>query len=195
MENNNELELMRSEMAELKQKLDAQEIVNDQLIRQSMRQNVSWITCFVKIEAFVLLPVAMLLLYPVIEFFHISVWWYVFTGVMMLADVVADWRINRLAPNAFEANNLVETGKRLQWMKSARIKQLYVTLPIFLPWLAWICYDMIQNLEDKVLAYAMSVGCIVGTIIGCCIGLYIVRRMQRTNDELIGQIESLTRGE
>ena len=46
MENNNtnnELELLRQQMNVLKEKLDAQEIVNDRLVAKSMRKEMSWI--------------------------------------------------------------------------------------------------------------------------------------------------------
>ena len=41
--NVNELEAMRSQMQLLKQKLDNQEIINDQLIRNAMSKKMSWI--------------------------------------------------------------------------------------------------------------------------------------------------------
>ena len=41
--NVNELEAMRSQMQLLKQKLDNQEIINDQLIRIAMSKKRSWI--------------------------------------------------------------------------------------------------------------------------------------------------------
>ena len=43
MNENYELENMRQQMALLKQKLEQQEIVNDSLIRQSVKKNASYV--------------------------------------------------------------------------------------------------------------------------------------------------------
>ena len=58
--NMNELEAMRSQMQLLKQKLDNQEIVNDQLLRNAMKGKMSWINKYIWFELLVLLPVCTL---------------------------------------------------------------------------------------------------------------------------------------
>ena len=50
---NNDLQLqeMRQQMTELKQQLDRQQIVNEQLLRQSMTSKMSWIKRYIWVEA------------------------------------------------------------------------------------------------------------------------------------------------
>ena len=53
MENNQnytELEIIRSQMAQFKEQLDKQKIVNEKLIIKSMKSSMSWIKKFVYIE-------------------------------------------------------------------------------------------------------------------------------------------------
>ena len=58
--NMNELEAMRGQMQLLKQKLETQEIVNDQLIRNAMSGKMSWIRKYIWFELLVLFPVCTL---------------------------------------------------------------------------------------------------------------------------------------
>ena len=50
---NNELELMRQQMDILKSKLDNEQIVNERLMRESMKNKMSWIHKFVWAEIFI----------------------------------------------------------------------------------------------------------------------------------------------
>ena len=56
----NELEAMREQMQLLKQKLDNQEIVSDQLLRKAMSGKMSWIKKYIWFELLVLLPLCTL---------------------------------------------------------------------------------------------------------------------------------------
>lgn len=73
MENNinNELEQMRQQMQLLRKKLDRQEIINDKMMRLSVKSKMSWIRRFVYLE-FLLLPFAALVWYGIKVFFDLS---------------------------------------------------------------------------------------------------------------------------
>ena len=53
---NDELGLMRQQMHELKQVINEQNIINEQLLRQVMASKSAWIRRFSRLEIFILLP-------------------------------------------------------------------------------------------------------------------------------------------
>ena len=100
---NNDLQLqeMRQQMTELKQQLDRQQIVNEQLLRQSMTSKMSWIKRYIWVEA-AMIPVLLLILAPIHAMLGLSWWLYGFLAVMLVVDVAADFRINRIDRNQDE---------------------------------------------------------------------------------------------
>ena len=77
MEENNtmmELEQMREQMQVLRNKLDTQEIVNEKLVKNSVKSKMSWIKKLVYFE-FLLVPFTALMAYVLKEMFNLS-WCY-----------------------------------------------------------------------------------------------------------------------
>lgn len=62
---NNILEEMRRQMAILQAKLDKETIINDRLLRESMKNNYSSINRYLNLQSNILLPIV-LVIYPII---------------------------------------------------------------------------------------------------------------------------------
>ena len=193
---NSELELMRQQIAEFKQQLDKQKIVNDRLIATSMKKKMSWIKKIVIGEA-VLLPLILLMFISVKATFGLS-WWSV--GIfyaLTLIDVWLDYRINIqcMSDADYNRNNLVNTIKKLLDMKRQRGIQMYIMVPACIVSSAGIGFDFCNStifascsIEMKIIAAASTIGAVIGLILA----YFLYRKMQNTNDELIRQIEELT---
>ena len=189
-DNINELDVMRQQLEILKHKLNEQAIVNDRLIRKAMSRKMSWIMKFIWFELLCLIPfatlgfVGMKLLEP-------SISWFPVAGIilLMLADVLLDFYVNHTSAKDWLSENLVETGHRLVWMKRMRWWQLAVSLPIAIALFAWYFSGFTENEMLR----SMIAGGVVGGIVGFCIGIWILIKMNRTNDELIQQIHDLTK--
>ena len=198
MNNMQELEEMRSALASLKNKLDKQEIVNDRLLRQSMKSKMSWIKrylwislCFIPIVAVCFLPMTIML--------KLSWWLYGFTILFVAGCVIADWYVNHMDSREFLTGNLTETAYKLRRMKTLRMRNEIVScsvLVLWIVWMAWEIYTKGQAAPADSLERGMSVGGLIGggigLVIGGVIGLSIFFKMQRTNDEIIQQIEEIT---
>ena len=196
-----ELEQMREQMQMLREKLDKQEIVNDKLVKNSVKSKMSWIKRFVYIE-FLLLPFIALVWYGIKEFFDLSWFNYAIMMVMCTIDAVWDYRINIASLNIdkVESNSLTDTLQKLIEMKQMRTKSFFIMLPLLLLWLMWTGVEMWQYIstitfkEDFLTGAAY--GGLGGLIIGIPIGIYAAfrtyRKMQNTNDELIAQIGEFT---
>ena len=189
-DNINDLDVMRQQLEILKHKLNEQAIVNDRLIRKAMSRKMSWIMKFIWFELLCLIPLATLS-FVGMKLLEPSTSWFPVAGIvlLMLADVLMDFYINHTSAKDWLSENLVETGHRLVWMKRMRWWQLAVSLPIAIALFAWYFSGFTENEMLR----SMIAGGVVGGIVGFCIGIYILIKMNRTNDELIQQIHDLTK--
>lgn len=198
MENNAmEMEQLRAELSVFKERLNKQQIVNDQLMRQSMKSKMSWIRKMLWIEL-AAIPFCAITLGGMVHQVGISWWWLLYTIVMLVVDVALDFRINHMREDEFASGNLVETARHLVKMKKSRIKSLALGLTMLVVWLVWLAVMVYQIASDPAgtalehgRAWGVLVGMMVGVLIGLPIGLYIFSRMQRTNTEIIRQINEL----
>lgn len=204
MENNNmnnDLELMREQMQMLREKLDKQEIINDKMLRQSVKKQMSWIKNFVYLE-FLLVPFIALVWYGIKEVFDLSWWNYGILLIMCIIDVVLDYYVNvaALKTHNIENSNLTETMHKLYRMKQIRAKQFIIMITLCATWFTWTGIEMWQYTGsmaemDKMMqgaAYGGLGGLVIGIPIAFFVVIRIYRKMQRTNDELIHQIEEFT---
>ena len=205
MEENNtmmELEQMREQMQVLRNKLDTQEIVNEKLVKNSVKSKMSWIKKLVYFE-FLLLPFIALMGYGLKEMFNLS--WFCYASIVVLCaiDAVLDYRINvaSLDLEKVEKHNLSDTLQKLIAMKQMRAKEFFIMMVLSIPLFMWASIEMWQyistiTLKDDLhthIVHAGAYGGLVGGIIGFFVGIYIsiriYRKMQATNDEIIAQLE------
>lgn len=208
MEENNtmmELEQMREQMQVLRNKLDTQEIVNDKLVKNSIKSKMSWIKKFVYFE-FLLIPFIALIWYGLKEVFNLS--WFCYASILVLCviDVVWDYRINvaSLDLEKVEKHSLSDTLQKLVAMKQMRAKSFFIMISLSIPLFMWTSIEMWQytstiTFKDDLptyIVYGVTYGGLVGGIIGLLVGIYVAfriyRKMQTTNDEIIAQIEEFT---
>ena len=201
MENNqnyNELEVLRSQMEDFKAQLNQQKIVNEKLIIRSMKKSMSWIKKFIYFE-FCLIPVIAIMWLVIKEFAHLSWYNYLFMVMVVVLDVIADYRINisALSDEDYSRNNLVTTISKLTRMKRQRSMQMILFMPAIVVWLLWSGMEawtaLPADAPDFVrgAVYGGLVGGVIGGVVGLVVAFRIFFKMQRTNDEVISQINEL----
>lgn len=197
--NMTELEQMREQMAAFKSRLDKQQIINEQLVRTSMGSKLSWIKKFVWGEIIVV-PIFLIIM----AVFHagngLSWWLYGFLALGLIADATGDYIINRIPKSQLLSGDLVETSKRLAEMKKQRTSWFIAGIIFMVIWLVWFCIEIAMRLDcgctipHHGTVVAIMIGAIVvGALIGGVIAWLILRKMQRTNNQLIEQIEQITK--
>ena len=124
-------------MAILQEKLHNEAIVNDRLLRESMKHNYSSINRFLSVEATILMPV-IIFVFPLLPLiFHLS-WGPVIAIILLcLADTIFDYKVNHIKDEAFMGDNLIPTALRLQRAKRLSALQMLVSLPLILLWFVW----------------------------------------------------------
>ena len=199
MENNtlisHELEEMRSQIGILKEKLEKQNIVNEQHIRRSMKSKMSSIN---RTIAGTIIAGSFALPYCTWFFWSqdLSKLFIVATAIMLTVclglTILQQVRLKNLD---FSDSNLVETAEELSKVKKHYSEWKWVALPMIIIWLGWLMYEMISKMGTEPYIIGFCCGAAVGAIIGGIIGFRINRKVIRKTGEILEQIEELQKGE
>lgn len=198
MENNinniNEFELddLRRQINDLKQKVDQQGRLNEDLVKKAIQgkmRGVHSIIFKLAILAVVSIPFYILMKYQVGFSWPLII----FTIVFLLASVTSDYFINRINVSHM-GDDLVGTANKLLKMKRHRVIGQRIGITVAVLWLIWFCYEYfkLNSAYGPEAAWGSLIGVFVGAGLGAIIGLRLFNKMQRANDEMIDQINELT---
>lgn len=195
--NNNELEIMRSQMASFKKQLEQQEIINSRIMAESMKKKFSWIKRMI-IGEIILIPIFLYLAFAAKYYFDLS-WWSVATFViLLLCDVWCDYDINMRAikDSDYSHDNLIDTIEKLVKMKQRRAKQTAIMLTATIVMSIWLLIEIgfhLIAINADTGMWLVLYGGGTGAFIGVVAAWWIYRKMQKTNDEMIKQIEEISK--
>lgn len=138
-------------------------------------------------------------LYCIKEYAHLSWLNYAFLMTMVIVSVIADYRINvsAISDADYSRNNLLTTIKKLTRMKRLRSIDMMIEVPTLVLWLLWSGIEawiyMPADAPDfaRAAVYGGIVGGVIGGVCGLIFAFRIFFKMQRTNDEVISQINEL----
>lgn len=203
-QNNNisELESLRVQMAEFKQQLNQQEIVNDRLLAESMKKKMSWIKNYFIFEL-AILPVLFITWLGLREIMHLSWWNVCFLITLCSIDVLADYHINlhSLKTADYLHCNLIATVEKLVRMKHQRALQMAISIPMVVIWLLWAGIEVYNGLDFATCDFQSGflkgglVGGAIGGVAGLIFAFKVYHKMQKINDDIISQIKELTDAE
>ena len=195
--NNNELEIMRSQMASFKKQLEQQEIINSRIMSESMKKKFSWIKKMI-IGEIILIPIFLYLAFAAKYYLDLS-WWSVVTFViLLLCDIWCDYDINMRAikDSDYSRDNLVNTMEKLLRMKQRRTKQTAIMLIALIGLIIWFSIEIslhLISINAATRMWGVFYGGVVGGVIGIAVSWWIYCKMQKTNDEMIKQIEEISK--
>jgi type VI protein secretion system component VasF len=190
-----QLEEMRQQLTTLKSKLNKQEIVNDRLVRRSMRNEVSNITR----RYYILMALAVLMVpygyWSFVVLSHLSIAFWIGTSVFMLVCAIATFYNSRkISDPGLMSHSLVEARRKVASAKKFDADWLLFGIPAVILWLGWFFYEVyLQN--NGTLVNGLFWGGCFGGVIGATIGFKIHFKTQRQYQEIIDQIEDLTADE
>lgn len=197
MENNtllsHELEEMRSQISILKEKLEKQNIINEQHLQRSMKSKMSSIN---RTIAGTIAAGAFALPYCTWFFYSqdLSMLFIVATAVMLTVclglTILQQIRLRKLD---FSGRNLLETAEQLSKVKKHYSEWHRIALPMVIIWLGWLMYEMINKMGNEPYIIGFCCGAAAGGIIGGIIGFRINRKVIRKTGEILEQIEELQR--
>lgn len=190
--NETQFEDMRNQLGTLKKKLDEQEIVNDRLIRRSMKQKANKISRRYNI----IMAVCILMIpYTYVVFtmkLGLSLAFWIGTSIFMLICGGATYYNSLNVTNAnMMSRNLIEVGHRMARAKKFDANWLFFGIPAVIVWLAWLVWELYQ-LDADAARYSLY-GVVCGAILGSIVGIKIHTRTLQQYQDIIDQIEDLTK--
>lgn len=184
---------MRNQINLLKGKLNQQEIVNNRLIRASMRDKQQEINRkAIKMSAIGVLAIP---LWIGIHYTSGISWALALTTcAMMIFCIAATWYchypINKAGLFSGDVKTVANAFAQVKHMYHIWITRFAPTL--ILPWLAWVCYEYQEVLpfptEQKWITYAIVLG---GALCGFLLGYNMHRKVVNTCQEVIDQLEEV----
>ena len=189
---------MREQMAALKRRLDNQEIINEQLIRNVMKNRLSWINSYVIFEAVAApLLIIELMLFDIFVI-HFSYWLLAYTILIMIGSLIYNWRFTWVKDSSLLQGDLNSLRKNFVGKKRRIVWENIVTLVLVAVWVPWLIIeirDYMLTLDPDSFLYICLEGGIVGVTAGCVIGvtigLFINWKAGRTYGKVIAQIDEL----
>ena len=187
-----QFEEMRMQMEMLKSKLDKQEIVNDRILRKSMKKNMNNIT-----RRYTILVVLALLMIPYAYYVFVSMmgysigFWIATVVFMLICSGFTVWNGRDLYTGNLMEKNLLEVRQKMALAKKRDNQWMLFGFPMLILWLAYFVYEVYQKggaEEVHTLLMASAFGGAVGLILG----LTIHFKTQREYQEIIDQIEEVT---
>ncbi len=192
MNENFNLEEMRQQMTTLKNKLNQQEIVNDRLIRRSMRNEVSNIN-----RRYNIIMAIGILMVPYgywcfVKLVGLSIFFWIATSIFMLICAGATFYNSRkISDPGLMSHSLVEARKKVASAKKFESNWLLFGIPAVILWMGWFFYETYQ-IQGGDFYNGFFLGGCIGGIIGAIIGIKIHLKTQRQYQDVIDQIEDLT---
>ena len=187
-----ELESMRQQLGTLKEKLNQQDILNDHIIRRSMKKDVNNITRHYNNIMAIGLFMVPYGYWCFVKLCGLSYIFWIATSIFMLICAGATFYNSRkISDPELMSHSLVEARKKVASAKKFESNWLLFGIPAVILWISWFFYEIYQIQGGDFNNGFFWGGCI-GGIIGAICGIKMHFKTQHQYQEVIDQIEDLT---
>ena len=191
MENQNfnlqELEELRSQVAEFKNRMEQQEIVSQQLLKQAMTAHVSWFKNFniwADIICLCFMPVLALILRG------IGCSWapFIVILIILIGELIFNiWNTRSISTKYLMSDDVLTSRQRLLKFKQREKWQMVIEVPLLVLWVFWVYFDGPGHTSQNQTEWAVRF--IIAFVIGFAIGFYIYYREMRSLNKAIKEID------
>lgn len=182
------MEELKQQFAILTDKLESQEINNERLLRTVMKTKMKSINKYYYWLFFLGLPIIILCFQTFYCKGQVSLLFYVSTVLLAVLDTICGMVINKMGNNQWQEADLLTARQTLVQMKQRRKKGEIISIPLVIIWLSFFVLEVFRSSAN---AFMLSTFAVIGGLLGLGIGLLAYRKMQRTNDEQIREIDQL----
>ena len=191
-QNNNlqELEQLRSQVAEFKNRLEQQEIVNRRLLGEAMKGHVSWIKRMSiggSVGELVVLP---LLIYALRSIVGVSWGPIIAIGTMLIVEASFNfWNVSTIRDKHLATDDVLSAQQRLTTFKRREKIYTFSAIPVILICVLWLLYDVYYGTDipfpptDRLLVYFVVISITFAVI------FYVFSREMRSLNKAIKEIE------
>ena len=190
-----ELEGLRQQLSLLNKKLEKQSIVNEKLIRNSMKERISNIN-----RTGIIFCVLVAIATPIIvinyaRLLNFSLALNIFTcAFMAIAFVYTIWSHWGLNSNLLNGDLITASGKILRTRKHYK-QWSYFSYPWLVVWLCWNGWEIYTKIDNQEILHGIIIGGIIGLIVGGIWGLRLRNKIYRNIDAMLEEIKELKEGQ
>ena len=191
-QNNNlqELEELRSQVAEFKNRMEQQEIVSLRLLKEAMKGHVSWIkqmSIWGSIGELVILP---FLVYALRSIVGVS--WLPIIGVvlMLVGEAVFNfWNVSTIRNKHLAVDDVLSAQQRLITFKRREKLYTYGILPFIFLWVVWLLFDVYYGTDIPFPSSDRLLVDLVLIVIVLVLLFYVFSREMRSLNKAIKDID------
>ena len=191
-QNNNlqELEQLRSQVAEFKSRMEQQEIVSRHLLDEAMKGHVSWIKQMSVWGGFVDLALVPLTIYLLKSIVGVSWLPIIAVCIVMVFEAFFNfWNVSTIRDKYLAANDVINTQKRLRTYKRREKLYFYIIIPFLLLWLVWLFFDVYSGKDIPFPSTDRLIFDFTAIAILFAICFYVFYREMRSLNKAVQEIE------
>ena len=194
MENNiqfEELQELRKQLTLLNNKLEKQEIVNDKLIRNSLKNKISNIN-----RTGIVLCALVVIATPIIAFNYahylnfslaLNIFTCAFMAIALIYTIWSHWGLN----NDLLNGDLITASSQILRTRRLYKRWSYFSYPWLIVWLCWNGWEVYTKIDNQEILHGIIIGGIIGLIIGGIWGLRLRNKIYRNIDAMLEEIADL----
>jgi len=195
-QNNNlqELEELRSQVAEFKNRMEKQEIVSRHLLNEAMKGHVSWIkrmSIWSGILDFVLVPLVIYALHSIVGVSWLPI---IFICLVLVVEGIFNfWNVSTIRDKHLAADDVLSAQQRLTTFKRREKLYLFGIIPFILIWIVWLLFDVYHGTgipdptSDRLIVYFVVIAVTLAGI------FYVFSREMRSLNKAIKEIDEFNK--
>jgi hypothetical protein len=183
---------MKEQLSLLIKKLDKETIVNERMIRRSMKEKADRLNRRLIVESLVALIMIPFFICVLPNLSKVSMPFCIFSaGFFALAILYDFYMYLRFRPQKFIEGNMIEARRDTLNFKKQTLRWTYcIGIPFLVVYIAWFVYEKMQYYQGEILKIVLA-SALIGFLIGGAIGINIFLKTLRATDEILMQIEEL----
>lgn len=183
---------MKEQLSLLIKKLDKETIVNERMIRRSMKEKADRLNRRLIVEILVCLIMIPFFICVLPNLSKVSMPFCIFSAGFFALGVLYDFYMYlRFRPQKFIEGNMIEVRRDTLNFKKQTLRWTYcIGIPFLVVYIAWFVYEKMQYYQGEILKIVL-VSALIGFLIGGAIGINIFLKTLRATDEILMQIEEL----
>ncbi len=190
--NNNlqELEELRSQVAEFKKHVEQQEIVSRRLLKEAMKGHVSWIkqmSIWGSVGELAILP---FLVYALRSIVGVSWLPIIVIGLVIVGEAVFNfWNVSTIRDKHLAVDDVLSAQQRLITFKRREKLYTFGILPVIFLWVVWLLFDVYHGTDipfpssDRLLVDFVVIGITLAVL------SYVFYREMRSLNKAIKNID------
>ena len=193
MERYNEFEEMKAQLALLNKKLEQETIVNERLIRRSMKEKASSLRRKAIVESIISLIMIPYFIWVMPQLIGLSTGFCLFVCFMLALALGYNYYIHsHFRPDEFVYGDLIKAKKNTLMLKKFYANWLkFIGIPFIIVFLGWFAFEIKQHFQGEELQSILG-GMAIGIVLGVIIGTYRYLKTQHMADDILTQIEELS---